>query len=872
MSANQLSAGVFIEEVPSSVQTITSASTSNFGVVGFTPSGRTNKATLVRSWNEFYNTFGGLSKNSYTGYVLAAFFNNGGQTAYVVRVTPSDSASATGGIQSQTLNQPLLATYPDGATTTFTATAAASLLKDNGGLSPIIPGSVSLKWRGAGVALTAQALYKRDGVTLVPATAALNYIEFRVNPASIPALDPTLMAVVPTATTTKFYWTVTGSVAKFITLTPPTVGNSVTTTTTADGTVIFDFKTGIGSLNSTLATTAVAPTMDFTPASVTRTIVDDSLGGLYSTLLPSAAGPNLLSAGTIGYADGSYSFTTVSADATVKPHINGPILASYKIKDFSISPTGAGVWGNSIQTSIYPTDPLQSSTTAPTSFTFKVSLKNTDGSFTTKEVFEGLSFSDPTSSTYFPAVTNEQSSFVTVSTTNVGNEAPGQLIGATYSYAVGGGDSLALSYTALPFFFGANVGGGIQKRSVVVSYTDTAGVARSFTDDGQNGFTNNSVTVNPGLDTTTPSLNVCSYTGTSGNSFILAAAPKAGSLVTVSYRLAATESAHTEMLGDTTLGYTAGSDGTFTSGTYGASQMTTLSAPIGSTYGGIYAFNKIDDIINIAVPDLTGDVTATQDLLAYADSRALLPKGGDRFVLLAPPKGSTAAVAGDWLQYKVATRSKFAAIYWPWVKVSDPLAASVGTGTRNIIIPNCGSVAGAYARTDSTKNVGKAAAGTVDGQLKGITDLEFQVTRDDTDLVYPKLINPLVNWTQTGGMVIWGARTFSSEAIWRYVQARRLFMYCEYSVWSSTHWIVFENNGPALWNRIKGQLNGFLTSLFNAGYFAGARASQAFYVICDESNNTPTTIAQGKVIIDVGIAPNKPAEFVTFRFSSITST
>ena len=95
-------------------------------------------------------------------------------------------------------------------------------------------------------------------------------------------------------------------------------------------------------------------------------------------------------------------------------------------------------------------------------------------------------------------------------------------------------------------------------------------------------------------------------------------------------------------------------------------------------------------------------------------------------------------------------------------------------------------------------------------------------------------------------------------------------VFLEKSVFNSTHWIVFENNGPVLWAKIKAQLSGFLTNLFNEGLFAGSSPSDAFFVIVDESNNDANSISAGQVIIDIGVAANTPAEFVRFRFQQIT--
>jgi len=108
-----------------------------------------------------------------------------------------------------------------------------------------------------------------------------------------------------------------------------------------------------------------------------------------------------------------------------------------------------------------------------------------------------------------------------------------------------------------------------------------------------------------------------------------------------------------------------------------------------------------------------------------------------------------------------------------------------------------------------------------------------------------------------------------SETEWRYINARRLFMFLGKSIFNSTHWIMFENNGPGLWVRIKGQLDGFLSGLFSQGYFAGSTAQQAYKVVVDSTNNTPQTIDQGLVVIDAGAAVNKPAEIALFRLTQL---
>jgi hypothetical protein len=358
-------------------------------------------------------------------------------------------------------------------------------------------------------------------------------------------------------------------------------------------------------------------------------------------------------------------------------------------------------------------------------------------------------------------------------------------------------------------------------------------------------------------------------------SFTTALAIRGGSLVEVTYRAAPVETSHVETFGDTTKAYTtiiggvtvnyyaAGSDGTFSSSFYGRTQFTDIA--LSASNLGVYALSKIDELMQVCVPDFAGDTTITGDLLTYAASRAALPSGGDRFIILAVPKGSTATQAVDWFRNQLSSFSDYAALYWPWVKVPDPVNAG-----RTITVPPLGHIAGVYARTDATRNVGKAPGGTVDGQLRYVTGLEFdQISQGERDLVYPNKINPLISSPQTG-TAVWGVRTISNQSQWRYINARRLFMFLEKSVYNSTFWIVFENNGTALWSRIKAQLDSFMSALFADGYFKGTSPEKAFSVVCDASNNPVSTQELGQVIIDVSAAPNKPAEFVRFRFQQLT--
>lgn len=270
---------------------------------------------------------------------------------------------------------------------------------------------------------------------------------------------------------------------------------------------------------------------------------------------------------------------------------------------------------------------------------------------------------------------------------------------------------------------------------------------------------------------------------------------------------------------------------------------------------GLYAFGKVDELMQLVAADFQSDTYVIDALLTYAE----LMK--DKFVICCVPHGMAYADAVTWKRFTLNRYSSFGAIYYPHIKVKDPLTAV------NVDVPPGGHVAGVYARTDQNKNVGKCPAGMEDGILTWSVGLEYDLTPTQVGVVYENKINPLVQWPYTGRCV-WGGRSLDvSGGEWPYLQMRRLFMFVEKSVFKATHIHVFKNNGAQLWNEITTQLVNFLSGLYQGGYFAGDSADDAFFVICNRSNNPQNTVDQGIVFCDVGIAANKPAEYICFRFS-----
>jgi phage tail sheath protein FI len=207
--------------------------------------------------------------------------------------------------------------------------------------------------------------------------------------------------------------------------------------------------------------------------------------------------------------------------------------------------------------------------------------------------------------------------------------------------------------------------------------------------------------------------------------------------------------------------------------------------------------------------------------------------------------------------------SKFAALYYPWIRVTNPLAGAAANGNRVLTVPPSGHVAGIWARNDDTRGVWKAPANEV---VRGALDVETKVTKGEQDLLNPAGVN-CIRPFGTRGIRVWGGRTLSSAPSWRYVNVRRLFNFVEESILNGTQWVVFEPNDLDLWARVKRTVYAFLLGLWRQGALFGATPEQAFYVKCDEETNPPESVDEGRLVVEIGIAPVKPAEFVVFRIS-----
>jgi uncharacterized protein len=271
-----------------------------------------------------------------------------------------------------------------------------------------------------------------------------------------------------------------------------------------------------------------------------------------------------------------------------------------------------------------------------------------------------------------------------------------------------------------------------------------------------------------------------------------------------------------------------------------------------------------ENVTMVAIPDLCTIAEDEEKYLAIQKQIVDWCEASRRMAILDTPPGLNATRALEW-RSRLGRDSAFSALYYPNLIVTNPLARPGATnGELYLTVPPVGHVAGVWARTDAARGVWKAPANEA---LRGIVRLENDVTSGEQDLLNPDGINCIRSFG-TYGTKIWGARTLAkTDPSWRYVNVRRLFNFIEESIRRGTQWAVFEPNDFDLWQRVKRTINAFLRGLWMQGALAGATADQAFYVLCDESNNPASSVDEGKLIVEVGIAPVKPAEFVIFRIS-----
>jgi phage tail sheath protein FI len=317
-----------------------------------------------------------------------------------------------------------------------------------------------------------------------------------------------------------------------------------------------------------------------------------------------------------------------------------------------------------------------------------------------------------------------------------------------------------------------------------------------------------------------------------------------------------------------TLGNTnpAGAQISGTEGTDGLVPNASALRGIQNSKTGLYALEDVD-LFNILCIPILGTASDTSFDAVYSEVLSYCEQKRAFFIIDTPSGIENLQAIRNWHASKGSLiRSKNAAIYFPRIKISDPLNAfrlrSVGAS---------GTVAGLYARTDSNRGVWKAPAG-IEASLRNASKLTYVLTDQENGVLNQLGINCLRNLPVYGN-ICWGARTMEgADALaseWKYVPVRRLALFLEESLFRGLHWVVFEPNDEPLWSQIRLNVGAFMNNLFKQGAFQGTSPREAFLVKCDRETTTQNDINLGIVNILVGFAPLKPAEFVFIKIQQL---
>ena len=250
------------------------------------------------------------------------------------------------------------------------------------------------------------------------------------------------------------------------------------------------------------------------------------------------------------------------------------------------------------------------------------------------------------------------------------------------------------------------------------------------------------------------------------------------------------------------------------------------------------------DLSLLCCPDEHRIPNAATAMAAHCEARK------DRLCILQSPESAT-----NDDSHAVPLSSSYAAYYHPWVEVTSI------DGTSTVTVPPAGHVCGIYARMDIERGVHRAPARA---SILGIRGLSRAIPSPAAESLLARGIN-LLRDIPGKGVVLWGVRTTSSGPEWKFVHVRRLFIFIEQSVGKGLQWAVFEPNGPRLWSNVGRAVDDFLLSLWQSGALVGSKPEQAYFVRCDRTTVSQADIDSGRVIVLVGVAAVRPAEFVILR-------
>lgn len=859
--------GVYIEEIPSGVRTITGVSTSVAAFIDFFQRGFLNRAIQIFSMADFEREFGGLEARSEASYAIQQFFRNGGTEAWVVRTASGSPAAANVQIQ----------TAPGGSTALTITAGAFHPSRTNPGTwgndlrvrldypAPTSNGRFNL---------TIMLVRERNGDrTVLQSETFLNL--------SMDASDARFVETVindEMSGSRLVHVTAAGS--------DPPCQNGTVSGALVDPLGITALQprvnVAIGSGAAATATLARAPatieearvlleaairaarpeSRSFSQASVT--VVDNRLRVLAGPtsvsdqIIFSNAGPDLTFQ-TLGLDTGqnvqglqsdnlSAAFPLPAGQVQITIGGSGPVtltLAAMNDLAAARDELEARIRAGAADAAVLPgeTDAFALA---------RVSTRSSAGD-DRLIVLAGLPGRDVSFAAVGADTTAADLGLVTPPATTLSAFVSGNLAvvptiaaGAAVNVTIGGNGphpatlGAAADLTAIA----AELQAAMRAADAAATFTST--VVQAYTGPGEN--------------------RLLVFPGTSTDTVVFAAAPLDATTVGELHLTPATgaqENVQLYCLGATTPPI--GAQGPCNVGNDG--DLPDAAALIGNRVDktGMYALEDVDLFNLLCIPRAaslpTGQEAAVMSAaISYCEEKRAF------FIMDTPPNIDTVAEIRTWLNNNATLRHKNAALYFPRVQIPDPL-----NGFRLRTVGASGTIAGLYARTDSNRGVWKAPAGT-EANLRNVQKLDYALTDPENGALNPLAINCLRTFPIYGS-VCWGARTLDGSdqqaSEWKYVPVRRLALFLEESLYRGTKWVVFEPNDEPLWSQIRLNVGAFMHNLFKQGAFQGNTPRDAYFVKCDKETTTQNDRNLGIVNILVGFAPLKPAEFVIIKIQQI---
>ncbi|MET1027715.1 MAG: phage tail sheath C-terminal domain-containing protein [Dongiaceae bacterium] len=853
--------GVYIEEIPSGVRTITGVATSVAAFVDNFARGNLNQPVHIFSMADFEREFGGIYARSEASYAIQQFFLNGGSEAWVSRAASGAFASAAVEIQSAIAGPPALTVtarnpgdwgnglriaiaYPDPDTSTQFDMTVTQMQTQQGRASVVA--------REVYRNLSMSAADARFVETVIndPQTGS-QLIQIAASGAALPQLNGTLSGTLnpfPAITAAQPEITVTigaqGSAAARLAAVPTSLAQAAT--------LLEEAIRAASPGNKAFAQASVrvagnrlqilAGPIDQSAARVTFAISgnDATAGNLGLVGAPAIQG---VLSGDIAGAFGAA--LSGSVDVTIGGVGPLPVVLA-AMND----PAGARL---ELETQIRAADP------SPQFAAARVALHEEAGAArllvlagTPAAAVAIANAGIDTTATTLELTGGAATAVLAAVSGNI-NPVPAIASGGVLDATIGGSGPHTATFGAAANTL-ATIASGLQTALRAADAAATFTGARVAT---VSSGTENLLIVLPGV---------------AGDTVTFGAAPADGTTLGELRLDAANAEANVQL-------YAAGAGAAIPDTAQGAAALGNAGDPpnaldlIGSLNArtGIYALEHVDLFNILCLPRIS--LATGPDAMNEANSDAVIAAATSycearrAFLIVDTPSNIDAVQEiSDWADRNASLRHRNLAIYFPRPQIPDPLndfrLRSVGAS---------GTMAGLYARTDSTRGVWKAPAGT-DASLRNVQALDAVLTDGQNGALNPLGINCLRSLPVYGN-VAWGARTLegSDQAAseWKYVPVRRLALFLEESLYRGTQWVVFEPNDEPLWAQIRLNVGAFMQNLFRQGAFQGATPRQAYLVKCDSETTTQNHINLGIVNIVVGFAPLKPAEFVIIQIQQL---